>query len=86
MSRGELEILQLGRLKTLIQRLYEKVPFYKQQMDERGVRANSLNTLADLKNFPFTKKTDLRENYPFGLFSEPLSNVTRLHASSGTRG
>lgn len=85
-SRGELESLQLGRLKTLIQRLYDKVPFYKQLMDERGISAKSLNTLADLKNFPFTKKTDLRENYPFGLFSEPLSNVTRLHASSGTKG
>ncbi len=68
MSRGELESLQLGRLKTLIQRLYDRVPFYKQLMDERGVSAKSLNTLADLKNFPFTKKTDLRENYPFGLF------------------
>lgn len=86
MSRPELEILQLGRLKNLIERLYEKVPFYKKQMDERGVSARSLNTLADLKNFPFTKKSDLRDHYPFGLFSEPLTNVTRLHASSGTKG
>lgn len=86
MSRGELENLQLGRLKTLIQRLYDRVPFYKQLMDECGLSVKSLSTLADLKNFPFTKKTDLRENYPFGLFSEPLSKVTRLHASSGTKG
>jgi len=86
MSRSELENLQLGRLKTLIESLYKKVPFYKERMDKAGVSASSLKTLADLKFFPFTKKTDLRENYPFGLFSEPLSNVTRLHASSGTKG
>ncbi|MBC7998381.1 MAG: phenylacetate--CoA ligase [Leptolyngbya sp.] len=85
-SRSDLESLQLGRLQTLVARLYEKVPFYKQLMNTHGVSPKSLKTLADLKNFPFTRKYDLRENYPFGLFSEPLANVTRLHASSGTKG
>lgn len=86
MSRSDLESLQLGRLQTLVARLYEKVPFYKQLMDEHGVKPAGLKSLSDLQNFPFTRKYHLRENYPFGLFSEPLTNVTRLHASSGTKG
>lgn len=86
LARPELEALQLERLQTMVMRLYERVPFYKMLFDNASVRPASLRSLADLKQFPFTRKSDLRENYPFGLFSEPLSNVSRLHASSGTKG
>lgn len=78
--------MQLARLKQLLTKLHTKVPFYQRLFDEYSVKAESLKTLADLKNFPFTRKTDLRDNYPFGLFAEPLGNVSRLHASSGTKG
>jgi phenylacetate-CoA ligase len=86
LARADLEQLQLKRLVQTAQRTYERVPFYKKAFDEAGVRPDSIKSLADLKLLPFTRKTDLRENYPFGLFSEPLTNVSRIHASSGTKG
>ncbi|HEY9788253.1 MAG TPA: phenylacetate--CoA ligase, partial [Candidatus Obscuribacterales bacterium] len=86
MPRAELESLQLARVKQLATHLVRSVPFYTRLFKEAGVDPAAINTLKDLEHFPFTKKTDLRENYPFGLFAEPLSRVTRLHASSGTKG
>ena len=86
LNRSELESLQLKRLLDLVARVYEKVPFYKQQLDLAGIKPGALKSLADLQNLPFTRKSDLRENYPFGLFAEPLGKVNRLHASSGTKG
>ncbi len=86
LTRADLEQLQLKRLIQTAQRTYERVPFYRKAFDDAGVRPDSIKSLADLRNLPFTRKTDLREHYPFGLFSEPLSNVSRLHASSGTKG
>lgn len=86
LTRADLEQLQLKRLVQTAQRTYERVPFYKKAFDEAGVRPDSIKSLADLKLLPFTRKTDLRENYPFGLFSEPLTSVSRIHASSGTKG
>lgn len=86
LGRSELEKLQLSRLKELVSTLYLKVPFYKRLFDEHRVKPDDMRSLADLSRFPFTRKTDLRENYPFGLFAEPLDKVTRLHASSGTKG
>jgi phenylacetate-CoA ligase len=86
LPRAELARLQLDRLQTVLARVYARVPFYRRQFDAAGVRPSDLRGLDDLARFPFTRKADLREQYPFGLFAEPLSRVLRLHASSGTRG
>lgn len=86
LPREALEALQLKRLQQVVQRVYRNVGFYKKSFDRAGVTPDSLSTLSDLKRFPFTTKQDLRDNYPFGLFAVPMSNVVRLHASSGTTG
>ncbi|MFZ5645193.1 MAG: phenylacetate--CoA ligase family protein [Bacillota bacterium] len=86
MPREKLRELQLERLKTTLNRVYEKVPFYKKTMDERGVKPSDIKSLDDVKKLPFTVKQDLRDNYPFGLFAVPLDDVVRVHASSGTTG
>lgn len=81
-----LEALQVKRLRALVERVYSTVPFYRSQMDTMGVRPDHIRGLDDLKLLPFTTKEDLRENYPFGLFTVPLERVIRVHASSGTTG
>lgn len=81
-----LEALQVKRLRALVERVYSTVPFYRSQMDAMGVRPDHIRGLDDLKLLPFTTKEDLRENYPFGLFTVPLERVIRVHASSGTTG
>src|SRR5450631_1079278 len=86
MPRSELKALQLSRLKTTLERAYNKVPHYKNKFDAAGVKPSDLKTLADLARFPFTVKIDLRDNYPFGLFAVPRDQLLRLHASSGTTG
>jgi len=86
LPREELEALQLRRLKTLTDRVYANVPFYRKAFDDAGVRPSDIQTLADLRYLPFTEKQDLRNHYPFGLFAVPKDNVVRLHASSGTTG
>ena len=86
MSRDKLAALQLERLQKTLRLVYAKVPFYRQLFEQAGLKPESLKSLEDLAKFPFTKKTDLRENYPFGLFAEPPEKLVRLHASSGTRG
>jgi len=86
LARKELESLQLMRLLAVVAKMYERVPFYRRLLDEAGIKPGSLKSLPDLQNLPFTRKSDLRENYPFGLFAEPLNHVSRLHASSGTKG
>lgn len=86
MPRPQLEKLQVERLKQTLEAAYNKVPFHRQGFDEAGVKPSDLKSLTDLQKFPFTKKTDLRENYPFGLFAESTANCIRLHASSGTKG
>ncbi len=86
LPREALEALQLKRLQQVATRLYHTVDFYKKSFDKAGVTPESLKTLADLQRFPFTTKQDLRDNYPFGLFAMPMSNIVRLHASSGTTG
>lgn len=85
-SRDEIAALQLERMKRTLKHAYENVPHYKQKFDEKGVHPDDLKTLADLAKFPFTTKTDLRDNYPFGLFAVPRNKVARVHASSGTTG
>ncbi|NLT25601.1 MAG: AMP-binding protein, partial [Microbacteriaceae bacterium] len=86
MSREELEALQLERLKWTVAHAYENVPMYTKKFDEAGVSPDDLQTLADLAKFPFTTKEDLRQNYPFKTFAVPMTEVRRIHASSGTTG
>ncbi|MEA1936081.1 MAG: phenylacetate--CoA ligase [Thermodesulfobacteriota bacterium] len=86
LPREALEALQLKRLQQVVQRVYHTVGFYRKAFDEAGVSPDDIKTLDDLRRFPFTTKGDLRDNYPFGLFAVPMSNVVRLHASSGMTG
>ena len=85
-SRDELQALQLARLKATLQQVYANVEHYRRSFDAAGVHPEDLRTLSDLSRFPFTVKKDLRDNYPFGLFAVPRSQVSRIHASSGTTG
>jgi len=85
-SRDEISALQLQRLRATLQRAYENVPHYRQAFDARGVHPEDLRQLSDLSKFPFTVKKDLRDNYPFGMFAVPRTQVARIHASSGTTG
>jgi phenylacetate-CoA ligase len=85
-SRVELEKLQTERLQKTVERVYRNVPFYKQKFDQAGVKPADIQSVRDLAKLPFTIKQDLRDHYPFGLFAVPQSEVTRIHASSGTTG
>src|SRR5262245_4297574 len=83
MPREALAALQLRKLHETLQRAYANVPHFKRKFDAAGVKPGDLKSLADLARFPFTAKADLRDNYPFGLFAVPRSEVLRVHASSG---
>ena len=85
-SKDELVALQTRRMKSTLIRAYSFVPYYKKKWDDHGVHPDDFNVLEDIKKFPFTTKEDLRLNYPFGLFATPMSDIVRLHASSGTTG
>lgn len=85
-SRGEMEKIQLTRLKKTVERVYNNTPFYKEQFDLLGIAPADIQSLADIQKLPFTKKVNLREQYPFGLFSVPMDEVVRIHGSSGTSG
>ncbi|MCI5101363.1 phenylacetate--CoA ligase PaaK [Phaeobacter italicus] len=85
-SIDEIRALQLDRLKWSVRHAYENVPMYRERFDAAGVHPDDLQQLSDLAKFPFTYKNDLRDNYPFGLFAVPRSDIIRLHASSGTTG
>lgn len=85
-DRESLRALQSQRLKEMIKRCYEKVPFYRKKLDEAGIKPEDIKTVDDIKRLPFTTKTDLRDNYPYGLFAVPREELIRIHASSGTTG
>ncbi|PCH98791.1 MAG: phenylacetate--CoA ligase [Rhodobacteraceae bacterium] len=85
-SRDEIIALQLARLKKSVAHAYHNVAHYKAAFDEAGVHPDDIKSLADLAKFPFTVKQDLRANYPFGMFAVPQSEISRIHASSGTTG
>ena len=85
-SRDELMSLQRERLARTLWRAYEHVPHYRKAFDARGVHPADFRQLPDLAKFPFTVKTDLRDNYPYGLFAVPMDRIARLHGSSGTTG
>jgi phenylacetate-CoA ligase len=86
MPLDKLRALQNKRLRQQVLNLYTTVPFYRQKLDEMGVNPSSIKGVKDLYKLPFTKKHDLRDNYPFGLFAVPREEVVRVHASSGTTG
>ena len=86
MDRGRLEALQTERLIHTVQRVYYNVPFYRDRMQQSGLQPEDIQSLDDLKKLPFTTKQDLRDNYPYGMFAVPLSEIVRIHASSGTTG
>jgi len=85
-SRDELAALQLQRMKWSIHHAYANVAPYKKKFDAAGVHPDDLKSLDDLANFPFTNKQDLRDNYPYGMFAVPMTEIIRIHASSGTTG
>lgn len=86
MSRDEICNLQSARLKKMVQRVYHNVEFYRKKMQEMGIEPGDIRGLEDINKLPFTTKEDLRQNYPFGLFAVPQSEIVRVHASSGTTG
>lgn len=86
MDRNELKQVQNERLRETVERVYFNVPYYRHKMQEAGLGPENINSTDDLSRLPFTIKNDLRENYPFGLFAVPMSEIVRVHASSGTTG
>ena len=85
-SLDELRNLQLQRLKKTLQQAYTQSSVYKKKFDDAGVHPDDLHCLDDLSKFPFTTKSDLRDNYPFGMYCVPMEQIVRIHASSGTTG
>ena len=85
-SRETMIALQNERLRNTVKRVYENVPFYRNKMEQAGVKPEDIQTVDDLKKLPFSYKQDLRDTYPYGLFAVPMKDVVRLHASSGTTG
>lgn len=86
MSRDELTLIQTDRLKIQVKRCYENVAVFRKRMDEKGVLPGDIKTLSDISKLPFYTKQDLRDYYPYGLFASPMSDIVRVHASSGTTG
>ncbi|NMW20550.1 MAG: phenylacetate--CoA ligase [Chlorobiaceae bacterium] len=86
MEREELQKLQGNRLKEMVKRVYDSVPFYRNKLQEEGIEPDDIMSIDDLNKLPFTTKQDLRDNYPFGMFAVPQPDIVRFHASSGTTG
>lgn len=86
MSRDQMRVVQSERLRDTVERVYYNIPYYRQRMQEMGLAPEDIKSVDDLKHLPFTTKSDLRDNYPFGLFAVPMSEIIRIHASSGTTG
>ncbi|NMH70931.1 phenylacetate--CoA ligase [Bacillus sp. RO3] len=85
-GRSHIESLQLERLQHVAARVYERVPFYREQFERRGLVPEDIKSLSHLEMLPLTNKTDLRDHYPFGLFAVEREEMVRIHASSGTSG
>ncbi|HBS59074.1 MAG TPA: phenylacetate--CoA ligase [Firmicutes bacterium] len=86
MEAEHMSALQLQRLQELVERVYRQVPYYRSRLQEAGMLPEDIRTLDDLRKIPFTYKQDMRDNYPYGLFAVPSSEIVRIHASSGTTG
>lgn len=82
----QLRALQLHRVQRVVKQTYDHVALFRERMDAKGLTPDSVKSLEDIQLLPFTVKADLRDTYPFGLFATPMSEVVRLHASSGTTG
>ena len=85
-SRSYLTAIQSARLIQCVNNAYNNIPFYKKKFDEMGLKPDDIHSIEDLHKLPFTLKTDIRDNYPFGMFAVDKSKLTRIHASSGTTG
>ncbi len=85
-TRSYIKAVQSARLIKMVENAYKNVPFYRNKLDEAGVKPADINSIEDIKKLPFTVKDDLRDNYPFGMFAVPQSELVRVHASSGTTG
>lgn len=86
MSREEMTALQSARLRKIVDYVYHNVEFYRKKMQRAGIMPEDIRGIEDIGKLPFTTKDDLRDNYPFGLFAVPSSQIVRIHASSGTTG
>lgn len=86
MHRCDMQTLQLTRLRALVDYCDKNIEFYHRRLKKAGVTADKIKTLSDIKYIPYTTKDDLRDNYPYGMFSVPLKDIVRIHASSGTTG
>ena len=86
MSREQLREIQSRRLKKIVNYCYHNTPFYRRKFQEMDLSPDDINGVEDLHKLPFTEKTDLRDTYPFGLAAVPMSQIVRIHASSGTTG
>ncbi|HOV37836.1 MAG TPA: phenylacetate--CoA ligase, partial [Spirochaetales bacterium] len=78
--------IQLAYLKNLVERVYERVPFYRKKFQEAGITPQDIRNLEDIQKIPFTTKDDLRETYPYGLLAVPAAEIDEIHMSSGTTG
>lgn len=85
-DREKLRAIQSERLAQMVERIYFNVPFYRKKLQEKGIEPGDIKSVDQLKDLPFTTKADLRDNYPFGLFTVPQNEIVRLHASTGTTG
>lgn len=85
-SRDKMAAIQSERLVKTVQRIYHNIPSYRAKMQEKGLVPGDIQQIEDISKLPFTNKTDLRDNYPFGMFTVPMSEIVRVHASSGTTG
>ena len=86
MKRSEIKEIQLKKLKSIVKYCYDNVKFYHDRLNNVGIHPDKIKTLSDIKYIPFTTKDDIRENYPFKMLAQPLKNIIRIHASSGTTG
>ena len=86
MPREKMRVLQGEKLKRIVAHAYNNSLFYKRKFDECGIRPEDINSIEDIVKLPFTVKHDLRDNYPFGMMAVPMSDIIRIHASSGTTG
>ncbi len=86
MPREEMRELQGERLRKTVHRVYHNTPFYREKMQQMGITPDDIQSIDDIVKLPFTTKQDLRDNYPYGLFAVPMSEIVRIHASSGTTG
>lgn len=85
-DRDTIREIQLQRLKKQVRFTYDNVPHYRKKLDDAGFSPDDIKTLEDIRHIPFSTKTDMRDNYPYGLFAVPMKKIVRIHASSGTTG